>query len=114
NGGEGKSMHARKQFCKAIFGRTERRSKSRTTAWTRPCSVLLVVLATLTVAPLQGQTYRVIHDFMFTQDSAFPEFGVSMDNYGNLYGTTQNTVFKMSPRASGEWTFSTLYSFTGP
>jgi uncharacterized repeat protein (TIGR03803 family) len=58
--------------------------------------------------------------------TAFTESGVITDSAGNLYGTTQiggtsqnchalgcGTVFELSPNATGGWTLTTLYSFSG-
>jgi uncharacterized repeat protein (TIGR03803 family) len=107
-------MHSREQFCTLTSSRADRSSELSKIALALLCPLFLLVFMTLTTAPLQAQSYFVIHDFMFTHDSAFPAFGVTMDNLGNLYGSTETTVFKMAPGRSGGWSFSTLYSFTGP
>ncbi len=52
-------------------------------------------------------------------DGTNPAAGVTLDNSGNLYGTTYSgpsifgTVFKLSPEADGSWTESVLYRFHG-
>lgn len=68
-------------------------------------------------------TQSVLHSFGTTADDGFePEGGVAIDPAGNLYGTTlyggggaypYGTIFKLSPTASGQWTESVIYRFTG-
>jgi uncharacterized repeat protein (TIGR03803 family) len=68
-------------------------------------------------------TYNVIYNFtgfIGTGDGAGPTGGVTIDNRGNLYGTTafaganwQGAVYELSPGANGVWTERVLYSFTG-
>ena len=41
-----------------------------------------------------------------------PYGGVTFDTAGNLYGTTEGTVYELSPTQSG-WSETTLYAFTG-
>ena len=61
----------------------------------------------------------IVHNFTGTVngDGAFPYGGLTFDSAGNLYGTTSNeisgggTVFKLSPTASGGWSFRTIYQF---
>jgi uncharacterized repeat protein (TIGR03803 family) len=58
----------------------------------------------------QAQTYQVLHYFQSGQDGANPAAGVTIDQAGNLYGTTYNifgTVFKMRPVNSG-WILTPL------
>jgi uncharacterized repeat protein (TIGR03803 family) len=64
-------------------------------------------------------TETVLHSFGALPDGALPQAEVILDTAGNVYGTTpqggtfnQGTVFELSP-ASGGWTESVLYSFTG-
>jgi uncharacterized repeat protein (TIGR03803 family) len=78
-------------------------------------SVLLLLAITVFA---QGQSYQVIHNFTFGLDGAEPWATVTVDQSGNLYGTTlyggvynRGTVFKMAHRGSG-WVFTPLYSFT--
>ena len=63
----------------------------------------------------KGQwSYEVIHTFSDTDD---PHGSVSFDSNGNLIGVTDGgpyaagTVFKLTPRAKGEWPETTLYTF---
>ncbi len=64
----------------------------------------------------------IIHSFTGGSDGATGSLGsLLVDAKGNLYGVTElgggsanaGTVFEMSPRAHGQWTFTTLYTFKG-
>jgi uncharacterized repeat protein (TIGR03803 family) len=71
-----------------------------------------------------AQTYSVIHTFTNAPDGAVPYAGLTIDDAGNLYGTTSlggyvgtavcnegcGTVFKMAHTESG-WTNAILYAF---
>src|SRR5262249_30877391 len=37
-------------------------------------------------------------------DGYFPEIGVVFDSAGNLYGTTQSSLYELVPGADGQWT----------
>jgi hypothetical protein len=37
--------------------------------------------------------------------------GIAIDKHGNIYGTTDNSVFEVAPSSGGTWTFSTLHTF---
>jgi len=80
--------------------------------------VTTAFVLTLTAPAVQAQTYNVLHRFTF-DDGAYPVAGVTIDNAGNLYGTTSSggsqgvgTVFRMVRSGSG-WSFHLLYSFYG-
>lgn len=69
----------------------------------------------------QGWSETVLYQFQSGFDGAFPLAGVTLDQTGNLYGTTEaggaigpGTVFKLSPpqMQGGSWTENILYSFT--
>jgi uncharacterized repeat protein (TIGR03803 family) len=70
-----------------------------------------------------GWTTKVLYSFnaTYSGDGNSPHAGVTMDKQGNLYGTTSyggeynyyGTVFKLSKGDTGEWTETTLHSFTG-
>ena len=76
---------------------------------------------------LSAQTYSVIHTFTSAPDGAIPYAGLTIDRFGNLYGTTSlggylgtaicgdgcGSVFKLSLTASG-WTSTILYAFRNP
>lgn len=85
--------------------------------------VLIGLLAVFTAAPLQAQTYTVLHAFTGPEGIS-PVGTLTMDDAGNLYGTTSlgggsgcggagcGTVLKLS-RKNGSWILSRLYSFQG-
>jgi uncharacterized repeat protein (TIGR03803 family) len=61
----------------------------------------------------------VIHTFKGRLDGHYPS-GVTFDATGNLYGTTlyggtsnAGVVYQLAPTASGPWTETLLYTFTG-
>jgi uncharacterized repeat protein (TIGR03803 family) len=85
-------------------------------------SALLIV-----IQPAQAQTYSVLYNFTGGQDGAAPRAGVTLDQAGNLYGTTSagadlggncivdglegcGTVFQLKHSNSG-WLFNPLYIF---
>lgn len=77
-------------------------------------ALLLVGIATSVTA----QSFQVLHAFTFGLDGADPWATVTVDQRGNLYGTTiyggannRGTAFKLAQHGSG-WVFSPLYSFT--
>ena len=70
----------------------------------------------------------VLYTFSGLADGGYPNGDLAFDSAGNLYGTTLGggksnpncdfyglcgVVFKLSPAASGPWTESVLYSFSG-
>jgi uncharacterized repeat protein (TIGR03803 family) len=64
-----------------------------------------------------GQTFSVIYSFFGGSDGASPQAGLTVDDRGNLYGTSVRggdggggTVFKMVHQGSG-WLFTPLFSF---
>ena len=72
--------------------------------------------AVLVGSPLAGaQTFSVIHTFSGGGDGYQPVSGLTIDQGGNLYGTTSDyagpgTVFQMKKK-NGAWLLSTLYTF---
>ncbi len=59
----------------------------------------------------------VLHHFN-SRDGSFPSASLVSDAAGNIYGTTfygsiynQGVVFKLTPGANGEWTFTVLHRF---
>ena len=83
--------------------------------------MLVGVLAVVTTRPVQAQTYQVIHNFGGLVDGAKPLAGVTIDQAGNLYGTTYGggahggfsgygVVYKLALRGSS-WLLTPLYNF---
>jgi uncharacterized repeat protein (TIGR03803 family) len=73
-----------------------------------------------------GWTEQVLYVFPSygNSDGFNPEGGVTIDAFGNLYGTTNNggtgchgagcgTVFELAPNSTGGWTESVLHRFQG-
>ena len=83
----------------------------------------------LTPNPDGSWTETTLYNFcsaLNCADGASPYSGLTLDNSGNLYGTTLSggssatcgsagcgTVFKLTHNADGTWTEAVLYSFTG-
>jgi hypothetical protein len=59
-----------------------------------------------------GWKEQVLYSFKGGTDGASPQAGVIFDSAGNLYGTTNFTVFKLAPNSKGGWTESVIYGFT--
>jgi uncharacterized repeat protein (TIGR03803 family) len=64
-----------------------------------------------------GWTETILHNFD-GKDGVLPEAGLTLDAFGNLYGTTflggkngTGTVFELSPKTSGGWTEAVLHNF---
>jgi uncharacterized repeat protein (TIGR03803 family) len=64
-------------------------------------------------------TESVVYSFTNSNDGSHPWGGITLDQAGNLYGTSSaggangfGTVYELTPSGSG-WTFRTLYSFQG-
>ncbi len=60
--------------------------------------------------------YTALHRFD-GRDGAFPNSAVVLDNQGNVYGSTRNdgafgcgTVFQLSPKSEGGWTYNVRYN----
>ena len=97
-------------------------SLSRTISCAATAALAIAILFALTVTlaqPAQGQTYRVVYNFTGAADGGAPMTGLTMDQAGNFYGTTNSggsggagTVFKLKHTNSG-WAVTTLYNFTG-
>ncbi|MFZ0287148.1 MAG: choice-of-anchor tandem repeat GloVer-containing protein [Terriglobales bacterium] len=66
-----------------------------------------------------GWTETIIHSFD-GQNGDGPDFGVAIDNAGNLYGTTVEggsaglgLVYRLSPSPTGKWKETVIYTFKG-
>ncbi len=81
-------------------------------------SLLTMALTLATVQTSQAQTLRVLHAFTGDQDGGQPFTGLTFDQRGNIYGTTNSgdfgygMVFQMKPK-NGQWTFQVLHTFFG-
>jgi uncharacterized repeat protein (TIGR03803 family) len=59
-------------------------------------------------------TLELLYSFGTTQqDGNGPAGRLTWDSSNNLYGTTQNTVFEMSPVVGGNWSLTPLFTFCG-
>ena len=120
-------MHSKARSPNSIFGMNW---NSASTTLALMITLLILIFVTLFIMlsaqPAQGQTYQVIYNFTGGVDGAGPDAGLTMDNAGNLYGTTGGggytggscspggcgTVFKLSKQGS-DWVFTPLYDFRG-
>lgn len=87
-------------------------------------NLTIALIVALTPA-VQAQTFNVIYNFTGGADGANPYAGLTMDQFGSVYGTTGSggytggdcgsgcgTVFKLSHSGSS-WTLNPLYAFQG-
>jgi uncharacterized repeat protein (TIGR03803 family) len=65
-----------------------------------------------------GWTRKVLHNFGNAMDGFEPQAGLTLDDAGNLYGTTWGggtygfgTVFELSPKGDGKWSETRLHNF---
>ena len=101
-------MRSPARYCKWLFPQN-----LLTTAF-----ILAVIYVGIAMPSAQAQTFQVLHSFTDGLDGAEPWAGVTVDQHGNVYGTTvyggtsnRGTVFRLTHQGSG-WIFSPLYSFT--
>ncbi len=102
----------------------QRRSWARNLNFRPTAAALAIVI--MFALPTHAQTFRVIHAFDIS-DGWYPDAGLTIDQAGNLYGTTDyggndsgnchpmgycGTVFKLNHHGSG-WVLSELYRFDG-
>ncbi len=76
------------------------------------------------LVPKAGGTWQegIVHSFSNNGvDGTNPQAALIADSAGNLYGATQEngaggggTAYKLTPKAGGGWTESTIYSFAAP
>jgi uncharacterized repeat protein (TIGR03803 family) len=83
-------------------------------------AVLIVIAALLAAAPgaWAQSKYKTLHQFNGT-DGSRPYGGLTLDQAGNLYGTTgaggaygYGTVFELTPNKDGSWSEHVLHSFS--
>lgn len=77
---------------------------------------IMFVLTLGATEPAQAQTYQVIHNFTGGVDGQEPNFGLTIDATGTLYGTTfegnsgTGTAYKLAHKSTG-WALTPLYVF---
>jgi uncharacterized repeat protein (TIGR03803 family) len=76
-------------------------------------AVFIFVLPLILSSDAGAQTETVLYNFTGGSDGLQPQ-GLTRDSVGNLFGTTRNTIFELSPSTQGGWNFSTLYTFSDP
>ncbi len=95
-------------------------------AFARILALVLLTVGMVAISPTaQAQTFKVIHSFTGSPDGGNPYSGLTLDTSGSLYGATAyggssgcdsgpgcGTVFQLA-HASGEWSESMLYAFSG-
>jgi uncharacterized repeat protein (TIGR03803 family) len=69
--------------------------------------------------------HSILHSFAESSQDGYPDYGLTMDRAGNLYGTTLNNklgavesrfagvVFELSPGSNGAWNYTVLHRFLG-
>ena len=89
-------------------------------AWASRAVLLGVLLATTSMRALAAGHETVLHRFKDGLDGSSPWAGLTPDGAGNLYGTAQfgganaeGTVFKMTPKPKGGWSFTPIYQLSG-
>ena len=79
----------------------------------------LCALTLVTSVALHAQTFQVIHNFTNGSDGSAPYAGVTLDQAGNMYGTTSSgglpaelagTVYKVA-KSGSNWVTTPLYDF---
>jgi len=118
-------MAGQEQSAPSIFG-----VYSRIGTWVL-FFIMMVATTILSAVTAQAQKFTVLHAFADGMDGASLFSGVAIDRYGTVYGVTYaggytggicafpygsagcGVVFRLVHRGSG-WTFTPIYSFTGP
>jgi uncharacterized repeat protein (TIGR03803 family) len=77
----------------------------------------MVFVLTIAISdPMQAQTYQVIHNFTGGVDGQEPNYGLTIDATGTLYGTTfegdtgTGTAYRLVHKSTG-WALTTIYVF---
>jgi uncharacterized repeat protein (TIGR03803 family) len=91
-----------------------------------PRVLAFIFAATIIAMPAHAQTLTVLHNFALDKDGASPGKGITMDQHGRFYGTTQyggdlncdgggppgcGVVFRLANPGSG-WIYTPLLHFT--
>jgi hypothetical protein len=87
-------------------------------------ALALGALMTLGAAVASATTEKVLHNFTYIPDGAYPNGNLLFDSAGNIYGTTEGggfncqgsgcgTAFELSPDGNGGWNETILHAFTG-
>jgi len=81
-------------------------------------AILLAGVIAALGQPAHAQTFTVIHTFLGGADGDEPAYGMTIDPYGTLYGSTfegdagTGTIFRLRYR-NNVWQLNPLYLFTG-
>jgi len=81
-------------------------------------AALTLASAMMPAAASAGWNFTVLHTFTGGSDGGYPVAGVTLDKFGNLYGTAASggtgygTAFELKNTAKG-YAFEVLYSFAG-
>jgi uncharacterized repeat protein (TIGR03803 family) len=59
-------------------------------------------------------TESILYSLPSNSNNNYLESGLAMDAAGNLYGTSYETVFELSPNGHGGWNPTVIHTFTGP
>ena len=89
----------------------------------RTVTIIFVTLA-LALCAQAGDKQNLIYNFNRGSGGYAPVGTLLMDSSGNLYGAANlggnsnlnqccGTIFEMSPKSGGGWTYSAIYTFTG-
>jgi hypothetical protein len=90
------------------------------TAMSKGLAVAAVTIGLAASSLCAGQE-TVLHTFVNKADGNSPDGGLTFDTKGNLFGTTgfggtgefaDGTVFELTPKASGGFTFHTIHQFS--
>jgi len=87
--------------------------------WIMVAATAIATLLIVAATEAQAQTFQVVHNFTGGADGGDLMAGLTIDQGGNLYGTTWSggsgfgTVVKLQHAGSGGWLIRPLYSFQG-
>ncbi len=80
---------------------------------------VIVLLLSSTLIVMSQNPQKVLYSFTGGADGAQPHQALTLDQAGNLYGTTfaggmygAGTIYRLSPNGDGTWKQTVLYSFT--